>query len=388
MACASALGATWIGSWATAPLAEPAEKEKLPLAGATLRQVVHVSLGGENVRLRLSNAFGESPLVIAGAHLALAAKAGAIDPATDHVLTFGGRPSVSIPAGACYLSDPIGFSIPPLADVAISLRVDRAPATLTVHGGARTTSYLESGDALAVAELTAPVTFTRWYFINGLDIATDAAGAGAVVMLGDSITDGYGSTTDANNRWPDDFARLLGARPELPPIGVLNLGIGGNRLLRDGLGPNALARFDRDVLGQSGARWLLVFEGINDIGTRLAARKQGADYASAGDIIDALGQVAARAHGRGLRVIAATITPYAGADFYWSSDGEADRQTINQWIRTGGVFDAVVDFDAAIRDPEQPQRIAAPYDSGDHLHPSAAGYRHLAESFDPALLAR
>lgn len=375
----------WIGTWATAPLAETPGADTPTLADATFRQVVHVSLGGNKVRLRLSNAFGTTPLALHGVHLARAAADGAIDPATDRGLTFAGRTSVTIPAGASFVSDPLDFPLAPQADLAISIHFAQLPERLTAHPGARTHSYLQPGDALAAAALPDAKKSTRWYFINALDVLAGAPHAAAVVLLGDSITDGYGTTTDKNNRWPDEFVRRFQAQPNAPALGVLNLGIGGNRLLRDGLGPNALARFDRDVLAQSGVRWLLVFEGINDLGTRLDARKKGADFASADDLIAAFRQIVARAHSRGIRVIGATITPYQGADFYFTPDGEADRQKVNAWIRTGGVFDSVVDFDAALRDPQNPTRLAPAFDSGDHLHPSLAGYIRLAESVDPKL---
>lgn len=368
----------WVGTWASAPVAESAAKDATPLAGATLRQVVHVSIGGPAFRVRFSNVFGNAPLVFQGAHVALAAAGGDIRPATDRPLLFAGRTAVTIPPGASYVSDPVDLALPPQADVAISVGLLSVPGTLTMHGGSRTTSYLQPGAELAAASWPGATTFTRWYFINAIEVATTAPSA-AFVMFGDSITDGYGIPPDSNQRLPDVFARRLQARAEGAPVGVLNLGLGGNRLLRDGLGPNALARFDRDVLAQSGVRWVLVFEGINDIGTRLDARKKGSDYASAADIIAALEQLVARARGHGLRVIGATITPYQGADFYWSPDGEADRQTVNTWIRTSGRFDCVADFDAALRDPAAPTRLAAAYDSGDHLHPSVAGYRRLAD---------
>lgn len=387
LACLSSLAAAerWIGTWATAPIAETPGPDTPPLADATFRQVVHVSLGGNKVRLRLSNAFGTTPLRLRGVHLACAAADGAIAPASDRALTFAGRASVTIPAGASFVSDPVDLPLAPQADVAISIHFAQLPEKLTAHPGARTHSYLQPGDALAAAALPDAKKSTRWYFINALDVLTDAPRAAALVLLGDSITDGYGTTTDKNNRWPDEFVRRFQTQPDAPALGVLNLGIGGNRLLRDGLGPNALARFDRDVLAQSGARWLLVFEGINDLGTRLDARKKGSDFASADDIIAALRQLVARAHSRGLRAIGATITPYQGADFYFTSDGEADRQTINDWIRHSGAFDAVADFDAALRDPQNPTRLAPEFDCGDHLHPSLAGYARLAAALDPSL---
>jgi len=377
----------WIGTWATAPLAETPGKDTPALADATFRQVVHVSLGGNVVRLRLSNAFGATPLRLHGVHLALAAPNGAIQPATDRVVKFAGQTAVTIPAGAHFLSDPLDYPLPPQADVAISIHFAELPATLTAHPGSRTTSFLRPGDALAAATLPDARKVERWYVINGLDVLVDTPHATALAIIGDSITDGRGSTTDRNNRWPDEFVRRYQARTDHPPLGVLNLGIGGNALVRGGLGPNILARLDRDVLAQPGARWLLVFAGINDLGGRVAARKEGRAHVPAVDILAAYQQVIARAHSRGVRVIGATITPYAGADFYWTPDGEADRQAINQWIRTSGSFDAVVDFDAAVRDPADPARLAPEFDCGDHLHLSPAGYARLGEALEPKLFS-
>jgi lysophospholipase L1-like esterase len=377
--------AHWVDSWGTALQAESGGKDQTPLAGVTLRQVVHVSLGGRQFRVSFSNAFGSGPLSLHGAHVALAAPDGAVNPETDHSLRFAGQLAVTIPPGASFVSDPVDLGLAPQADVAISIHFNQVPATLTAHPGSRATSYLQSGDALAAPALPEATRITHWYFIGGLEVLAEDPQAAAIAILGDSITDGHGCTTDKNDRWPDGLVSRLQAHAGTARLAVLNEGIGGNRLLRDGLGPNALARLDRDVLAPPGVRWLVVFEGINDIGTRLKAREQGADYASSADIIAAYEQIIARAKTHGIRVIGATITPYAGAGFYWSADGEADRQTINQWIRTSGRFDAVIDFDAVLRDAQDPTRLATAVDSGDHLHPSIAGYQVMAESVDLAL---
>jgi lysophospholipase L1-like esterase len=377
----------WVGTWAASP--QRTEERNLPpapgLADTTLRQIAHVSLGGSRLRLRFSNAFGKTALTLVSAHVAKSAGGSAIDPGTDRPLTFHGRTSVRIPEGALMLSDPLDFEVPPLSDLAVTVYLRGAPEDVTGHPGSRATSYLESGDMVSAAELAKAARVDHWYFLAGIDVAA-APDAAAVVVLGDSITDGRGSTTNGNDRWPDDLARRLHAAGRT--VAVLNAGIGGNRLLRDGLGPNALARLDRDVLAQPGVRWLIVLEGINDIGTRKSAREKGEAWASGDELIAADAQIVARAHARGIRVYGATITPYEGADFYFTPDGEADRVKVNDWIRTSGAFDAVIDFDAAVRDPKSPSRLSAAADSGDHLHPSPAGYRIMADAVDLELLSR
>lgn len=377
---------SWVGTWATSAFREAA-KDQPPLAGTTLRQVVHGSIGGHRVRLQLSNVFGSSDLVLRGVHLAVARADGAIDPSTDCALTFNGRAEAVVPAGAVLWSDPVDFDLAPLSDVAVTLHCDHVPEMLSTHPGSRETSYLQTGAALSAPTLPHADKVVHWYFIAGLDVLAPAPAA-AVVTLGDSITDGHGTTTDHNNRWTDVLARRLQADPATAHIGVLNQGIGGNRLLRDGLGPNMLARFNRDVLVQTGVRWVIVQAGINDLGTRLDARKHGWPFASADDIIGAYQQLIARAHARGLKIYGATLSPYGGCVFYWSADGEADRQKINHWIRTSGQFDAVIDFDAALRDPKDPGRLAPGFDKGDHLHPSLAGYAEMARVVNLALFAK
>lgn len=377
----------WVGTWATSPMIENKDASTPALADAILRQVVRVSVGGARLRLRVSNAFGRSGLAIASAEIALPTDGSAIGAAPATALSFGGRAGMVIPAGATVVSDPVELPLPALADVAVTLRLKDVPEVITGHPGARATSWWrKTAEATSDNWAQAPHV-DRWYFITGLDVET-APPPRAVVLLGDSITDGYGVKPGTHQRWTDGLSRRLRADPATADIGVLNQGIGGNRLLRDGAGPNILARFERDVLAQTGVRWLVVFAGINDIGTRLDARKKGEPFASAAEIIGALGQVAARAHTAGIRVYGATITPYAGAGFYWTEDGEADRQTVNRWIRESGHFDAVIDFDAALRDPKEPSRLAPAFDSGDHLHPSMAGYAEMARFVDLNLFKR
>ena len=377
----------WVGTWATSPRPEEKTDAGIDLADATLRQVIHVSLGGRTVRLRLSNAFGTTPLVLHGVHLARAAAGGAIQAGSDREVRFGGERSVAVPPGAIMLSDPVELEFPALADLAISLHLQKVPALLTGHPGSRTNSYVVPGDHLADAEMSAAKKTVHWYFITGLDVVDTDGTAAAVVLLGDSITDGYGCTTDANNRWTDELARRLQSNPRTQRVGILNHGIGGNRLLRDGLGPNALARFDRDVICQTGVRWLVILEGINDLGTRNEARAKGERFATAADVIAAYGQMIERAHTHGIRVIGATLLPFEGSKNYWTADGDEDRRTINTWIRTSGRFDAVIDFEAALRDGENPNRLAAAWDN-DHLHPSLAGYVAMAHAVDLALFHR
>ena len=380
----------WVATWAAAPqLTEPANLPPAPgFADATLRQVLHVSIGGQRIRVRFSNAFGRTPLTLQAVRVARAAGGGATDAATDRALTFRGRPSVTIPEGALAVSDPVDFDLRPLSDLAVIVRLVGAPADVTGHPGSRTTSYLQAGDATAAADLSAAVRVEHWYFLSGVEVVADSA-ARAVAILGDSITDGRGSTTDGNNRWPDNLARRLQSAGPTKQVAVLNLGIGGNRLLRDGLGPNALARLDRDVLAQPGVRWLIVFEGINDIGTASGARAKGEPAATGEEIIGAYEQIIERVHALGIRVYGATLMPFEGFAYsnYFTPESEAERRKVNEWIRTSGRFDAVIDFDAMTRDPERPSRLSAAVDGGDHLHPSAAGYRIMADAIDLGLFA-
>jgi lysophospholipase L1-like esterase len=381
-------GAQWIGTWASSPqLGDPGNAPPAPgFADSTLRQIVHVSIGGDQIRVRFSNAFGVTPLVISSAHVALGAGGSAIKPESDKALTFANQPSVTIPAGALVYSDPVDFALAPLSDLVVTIHAAAAPNGITTHPGSRETSYLASGDLVSAATLPAPAQTDHWYFLNGIDVLARRAAA-TVVTLGDSITDGRGSTTNGNGRWPDDLARRLVANKSTANIGVLNEGIGGNRILHDGLGPNALARFDRDVLAQDGVRWLIVLEGVNDIGTAATAATHNETPATAQDIIAAYEQIILRAHAHGIRAIGATITPF-GDSFYSTPATEAIRQAVNTWIRTSGKFDAVIDFDAALRDPKNPTHLLAAADSGDHLHPADAGYKMMADAIDLTLLGK
>lgn len=372
----------WTATWGSAQLRPSSTDTPLSTAfqGATLRQVVHLSIGGSALRLHLSNAFGESPLVLRAVQVSLrrCAAPSSIEPGTQTLVTFHGDTRVSIPSGVEYLSDPIAINVLALSDTVITMLVESAPATLTFHAGARATSYLMPGDHTADSHFDAAQTFAHWFFLAGVEVERDPPSS-AVVTLGDSITDGRGSTTDGNNRWPDVLARRLSTKG----TGVVNQGIGGNHLLLAGLGPNALARFDRDVLGSAGVRFLIVLEGVNDLGEldRLTTHSDEAHEALIKQLQGALEQIARRAHAHGIQVYGATVTPYAGSDYYHpAARSEADRQSLNQWIRTSHTFDAVVDFDALLRDPASPDRLAPAFDSGDHLHPGPAGYQRMGEA--------
>jgi peptidoglycan/xylan/chitin deacetylase (PgdA/CDA1 family) len=378
----------WVGSWAAAQqLPEPRNALATDdLRDATLRQIVHLSIGGSRLRVRLSNRYGRSPLRFTAVHIAKpvspASSSSKIDAATDKALTFAGSSDVTIPAGADYISDPIAFPVAALSDLAITLHIDQPPSEQTGHPGSRATSYLVHGDSTGAQELAQAKNVEHWYFISGVDVESRSPAA-AIVTLGDSITDGHGATTNGNNRWPDVLAVRLQSTAPAQSLGVLNQGIGGNRLLLDGLGPNALARFDHDVLAQSGVRYLIVLEGINDLGTlTINGDVPPAEHAALVEhIIAAYQQIVARARAHGIEVFGATILPDVGSQYYHRGpNGEADRQAINAWIRAPGHFDAVIDFDKIIRDPQHPEQMLAAYDSGDHLHPSPAGYAAMAEA--------
>ncbi|ROT33102.1 SGNH/GDSL hydrolase family protein [Micromonospora sp. HM5-17] len=382
----------WVTSWTAMPmLTEPGNLPPAPftgpevaLADSTLRQTLRVSLGGPRIRLRISNTFGGTPLSLTAVTVArpVGGHAGVrdVEPGSVRAVRFGGRGSATVPAGAHLVSDPVEFPVAARSNLAVTLYLAQGQdaAAVTSHPGSRTTSHLLAGNHVADPALPGAVPVEHWYFISGVEVAAESAGA-AVVVLGDSLTDGRGSTTDGNDRWPDQLLdRLHDAG--VPDVAVLNQGAGGNRVLQDGLGPNALARLDRDVLAQSGVRWLVVFEGVNDIGT--AGATESAQKAVTDDLIAAYDQIVTRAHAHGIRVYGATLTPFGGHDDYDDPAGfrEASRQAVNGWIRGSGRFDAVLDFDRAVRDPAEPRRLRPIADTGDHLHLTPAGYRLLAEA--------
>jgi lysophospholipase L1-like esterase len=379
----SPAAAHWVATWQAAPqLTEPRNMPPAPgLAGRTIRQIVHVTLGGSRVRLRLSNEFGDGPLTIAAARIDRSTNRDTLAGGAHVSLSFAGRASVTIPAGEAVTSDAVDLETLPLSKLAISLFLPDVPRGLTGHPGSRMTSFIVDGDHTGDAAFANPATTEHWYVISRIDVERAAASA-AVVVLGNSIADGRGSGTDKNDRWPDNLARRLQASDRTRDVAVLNAGIGGNTVLRGGLGPTALARFDRDVLGQPSARWLIISEGVNDIG---GARGADSSAAVARALIDAYRQMIDRAHARGFKVYGATILPFAGSQ-YTSPEHEAARATVNRWIRESGAFDGVIDFDAAMGDPADPTRLRAEVDSGDHLHPNERGYEVMAGAIDLGLL--
>jgi lysophospholipase L1-like esterase len=384
----------WVGTWATAVVArlpvppqgqgqqQPAPPPPLNVSNQTLRQIVHTSVGGERVRVVFSNTFGTAPLPVGAARVALRAKDAAIVPSSARALTFSGRSATTIPAGAAVVSDPVNLTVPPFSDLAIDLYLpgDTAAGTspLTIHNGAFQTSYVSPpGDQTGAVDMPVMTTTQSWFFLARVEVLASPEVA-AVVAFGDSITDGTRSTPNANSRWPNHLARRLAAQNMR--VGVLNLGIAGNRVLTDGAGVNALARFDRDVLVQPGVMHVVVLEGINDIGM---AREN--PLPTPAEIIAGHEQLVARARSQGLKIYVGTLVPFEGAN-YWTAQGEAKRKAVNEWIRSNKVYDGVIDFDAVLRDPNDPTKLLPQYDSGDHLHPNDAGYQAMANSLNLELL--
>jgi lysophospholipase L1-like esterase len=372
----------WIGTWATAPqLVEPNNMPpKAGLSINTLRQIVCVSLGGSRLRVRFSNEFGTSPVTLDTVHIAASTGGSAIDPATDQALLFDGKPKVTIAPGTAVTSDSLEFALKPRTNVAITIHFGDTSPAVTGHPGSRTTSYLLPGNQVSSVDFSGAVQTDHWYIINRIDVVAPESAA-AVVVLGNSITDGRGSGTNKQNRWPDELAIRLQENLDTRQVAVLNMGIGGNCVLRNCLGPAAQSRFDRDVLAQNGVRWLIILEGINDIGG-----SRGADGATsvANNLIAAFGQMIDSAHAKGIRVYGATLLPFGGS-FYDSPDHQAAWKQVNEWIRSSGRFDAVIDLEAAMRDPTNPSRLLPAADTGDHLHPNETGHRMMAEAVDLTL---
>jgi len=404
----------WVGTWATALVIRPTGPPSGPPAAGgppagpngapaggpaaaggaprppppatvqnqTLRENVHTSIGGDKVRVVLSNVFGTAPLEIGSAAIALQSDGPSVDPATIKKLTFDGKPQGTVLAGATLVSDPVDMKLAPLASLAIDLYIPGdigvGASPVTTHNGASQNSYISTvGDHAGVVSLPVERPFGAWLALARVEVAAPQ-GTRAVVTFGDSITDGARSTADANARWPDELARRLVAQKK-GEVAVLNAGISGNRVLGDGAGYSALARFDKDVLMQTGVTYVIVLEGINDIGVARANASPTAD-----DLIAGHRQLIARAHARGLKIYGATLTPFEGAAYY-TPEGEAKRQALNSWIRTSGEYDGVIDFDKVARDPESPSKFATAVDSGDHLHPGDAGYKAMGDAVDLAL---
>ncbi|WP_172461915.1 SGNH/GDSL hydrolase family protein [Dyella jiangningensis] len=385
---ASAFAATagephWVGTWSASPdAAGPV------VSGQTIRQVVRISAGGTALRLRLSNLDGNGPLTIGPVHVASHTEGGATAPGTDHAVLFDGKPTTTLAKGEARWSDPVEMPVKPLQALAVSLYVPaNGGVPSTIHSAGLATAYLtEQGDATASAQFPGTETNGSRFFLTDVDVAPAAEGA-TIVAFGDSITDGVGSNADAQQRWPDVLAAQLQADERFHGIGVANAGIGGNRILHDDFGPSALSRFDRDALDQANVRWIVLLEGINDIGSSGPQSKPD-DRVSLEQITGGMKTLIQRAHARGIRIYGATLTPFRGASWpYHSAANEAKRKAVNEWIRHGGAFDAVIDFDKAVRDPSQTDRMLPAYDSGDHLHPNGAGYKAMAEAIDVGLFS-
>jgi len=382
----------WVTTWATAqqlvpqpPLPEPGSKVPATLKNQTVRMVARTSLGGRRVRIQVSNAVGSKPLVIGNAHIALRDKAAAIVPMSDRALTFGGRSTITVPPGALIVSDPADLAVPKLTDLAISLYLPQDTGTPSIHPIGLHTNYVVEGNVTGKTSLDASATTTAYLWLSSVDVLAPA-NTGAIVAFGDSITDGFKTTIDRDQAWPTLLAKRLAATKSTEMLGVLNLGIAGNRVLRDGAGVSALARFDRDVLSRAGVRWMTLLEGINDI-TFSALPVFSTEVVTAEDLIGGYRQLIERAHMHGIKVAGATIMPAGGVSTYRES-GEAVRQAVNQWIRSSGAFDAVIDFDALMRDPEDSKRLRPEFDPGDHVHPDDKGNERMAQAIDLAIFVK
>src|SRR3954470_2144364 len=375
----------WVATWTTAqalvrPAVNPNANANAPrgYTNQTIRMIVRTSIPGKRLRVQLSNAFGNAPVTVGAAHIALRGKESAIVEGTDRTLSFGGKPETTIRPGVVLFSDPVDLNVPALADVAVSLYFPAETGPPTTHATALHTTYVsKEGDMTGAATIADATTTQAYYWLAGIDVMAPEKAA-LIVAFGDSITDGARSSNESNHSWPALLAARLAAKKDTATIGVANMGIGGNRVLRDGAGASALARLDRDVISQSGVKWLMLLEGINDIGREVATP---AEATTADELIAAYKQIIERAHTHGIKVIGCTLTPYGGVG-YQRETGEAVRSAVNEFIRTSKAFDAVVDFEAATRDPESPKKFRADFDPGDHLHPNDKGYEAMANAID------
>jgi lysophospholipase L1-like esterase len=385
--CGKACQGNWVSAWGTAQqLAVPARafpsRDTYPLkvTGQTVRMVARVTLAGKAVRVALSNSFGYAPVRIDSVTLARQASGASVRPGTSRNLTFGGSAAVVLAPGAQIYSDAIAYDVPAQADLVVSLYVAGDSGPTTAHPIGLRAAWMAPGDQVAAEQLHDASQFRSYLWLAGIDVLA-APRAATLVAFGDSITDGYSTTPDADMSWPSILARRLGAQRGMAPRSVINMGISGNRVLREGAGSSALARFDRDVLSRPGVRWVLLLEAINDISLSSIAALPASEKATAEDLIAGYRLLIGRAHLHGLSIIGGTLTPFEGVPTY-SETGEHMRQTVNRWIRDSGEFDAVVDFDAATRDASAPTRLRAQFDSGDHIHPNDSGNKAMAEAID------
>jgi lysophospholipase L1-like esterase len=388
--CGRACAGNWIAAWGTAQqLVQPArpipaaETPPPRVAAQTVRMIARPTVSGTALRVALSNSFGFAPVRVDAAHVARQDGAGAIRSGSGRSLTFGGRPWVVLPPGAQIYSDPVPFAVAAQADLVVSLYLEADSGPVTAHPIGLRTAWLAPGNQVAAPNLQGATPFKSYLWLAGVEVLA-ADRAATIVAFGDSITDGFSTTPDADMSWPSILARRLGAQRNRPPRAVINMGISGNRVLREGAGSSALARFDRDVLSRPGVRWVLLMEGINDIGFSAIAGLPASEKATPEDIINGYRLMIGRARLHGLSIIGGTLMAFEGVNTY-SEAGERMRQQVNQWIRTSGEFDAVVDFDAATRDAAVPTKLRREFDSGDHIHPNDAGNQAMADAIDLAL---
>lgn len=398
-------GAQWVSGWGTALDLAPIPAIKAPppppavlkslsagpqrvvpypesLQDQTVRMVVQTTMDGAQVRIQLANAFGKPPVLLDAAHIALRLSGAAVQPGSDHALTFGGKSSVIIPPGAIIVSDPAPLAVRAGQELSVSLHLPRETG-VTAHPLGLNSAYLAAGDVAGAPDLGGAQEVRSYLWLAGLEVLAERP-RGVIVGFGDSITDGFATTPGTHRTWPELLAGRLHAERGLAGWSVVNMGISGNRIRRDGAGPSALARFDRDVLSRPGVKWIIMLEGINDINMTVIPGMPVEEHTTAEDIIDAYGRFVDKAHLHGLKIMGATLTPTEGLWLY-TPESEAMRQAVNRWIRTSGKFDAVVDFDLATRDPADPARLRPEFDSGDHIHPNDAGTAAMAQAIDLAV---